>query len=176
MSGIGIYPPIQLPAWVVTDFQFKIWKEELEVDLETEDKFEPAQGKIQSLDIRKNRNDVILWKSKTLTGDEKITSSHKDLVLLHALTLVHSELPAFVKEQCSHKMGQYKLLMNLKTEILTKARPNSTFKELTICKFSTSIEDPEYKYMQTRYQPPYPNFHPRTSQYTPRLNLTHPTF
>ena len=40
MSGIKIYPPNQLPAEGVSDVQFKIWKEELEVYLETEDKFE----------------------------------------------------------------------------------------------------------------------------------------
>ena len=40
MSGIKIYPPNQLPAEGVTDVQFQIWKEELEVYLETEDKFE----------------------------------------------------------------------------------------------------------------------------------------
>ena len=40
MSGIKIYPPNQLPAENVSDVQFKIWKEELEVYLETEDKFE----------------------------------------------------------------------------------------------------------------------------------------
>ena len=40
MSGIKIYPPNQLPNEGVTDVQFKIWKEELEVYLSTEDKFE----------------------------------------------------------------------------------------------------------------------------------------
>ena len=40
MSGIKIYPPNQLPAEGVSDVQFQIWKEELEVYLETEDKFE----------------------------------------------------------------------------------------------------------------------------------------
>ena len=40
MSGIKIYPPNQLPNEGVTDVQFKIWKEELEIYLETEDKFE----------------------------------------------------------------------------------------------------------------------------------------
>ena len=39
MSGIKIYPPNQLPAEGVTDVQFEIWKEELEVYLETEEKF-----------------------------------------------------------------------------------------------------------------------------------------
>lgn len=39
MSTIKIYPPTQLPAEGVTDVQFKIWKEELEVYLEIEEKF-----------------------------------------------------------------------------------------------------------------------------------------
>ena len=40
MPGIKIYPPNQLPSEGVTDDQFQIWKEELEVYLETESKFE----------------------------------------------------------------------------------------------------------------------------------------
>ena len=40
MSVIKIYPPNQLPAEGVTDVQFSIWKEELEVYLETETKFD----------------------------------------------------------------------------------------------------------------------------------------
>ena len=40
MPGIKIYPPNQLPSEGVTDVQFQIWKEELEVYLETEPKFE----------------------------------------------------------------------------------------------------------------------------------------
>ena len=40
MPAIKIYPPNQLPAEGVTDVQFQIWKEELEVYLETEPKFE----------------------------------------------------------------------------------------------------------------------------------------
>ena len=40
MSSIKIYPPNQLPSEGVTDVQFAIWKEELEVYLEIEDKFQ----------------------------------------------------------------------------------------------------------------------------------------
>lgn len=39
MSSIKIYPPNQLPAEGLTDTQFEIWKEELEVYLEIEEKF-----------------------------------------------------------------------------------------------------------------------------------------
>ena len=39
MSSIKIYPPQQLPNEGVTDVQFSIWREELEVYLECEDKF-----------------------------------------------------------------------------------------------------------------------------------------
>ena len=39
MSSIKIYPPNQLPAEGITDTQFAIWKEELEVYLEIEQKF-----------------------------------------------------------------------------------------------------------------------------------------
>ena len=39
MSSIKIYPPNQLPAEGLTDVQFGIWKEELEVYLEVESKF-----------------------------------------------------------------------------------------------------------------------------------------
>ena len=40
MSGIKIYPPNQLPAEKITDVQFDIWREELEIYLEQETKFE----------------------------------------------------------------------------------------------------------------------------------------
>ena len=40
MSGIKIYQPSQLPAKGVSDAQFGIWKEELEVYLETKSKFD----------------------------------------------------------------------------------------------------------------------------------------
>ena len=40
MSGIKIYPPNQLPAEGISDAQFRVWKEELEVYLETEEKFD----------------------------------------------------------------------------------------------------------------------------------------
>ena len=39
MSSIKIYPPNQLPSEGVTDVQFNVWKEELEVYLEIESKF-----------------------------------------------------------------------------------------------------------------------------------------
>ena len=278
MSGIKIYPPNQLPAEGVTDVQFKIWKEELEVYLETEDKFEvflpggryetwksaeSYEGRIEGhkapdtaedlTKIRKHlrqfitlvakyvhfdyynpiirhstslqwiykkiredydiqqqgvhflnildltwdptgqmtpigfynsyrssilgnlakKNDVILWKSQTLTEDEKITPSHEDLILLNVLTLLHPKLPAFVKEQYGHKMGQDKRLMDFKTEILTKAK--QYIQDIDNPQMSNiSIEDPECNYMQTRYQPRNPNFHPRTSQYSPRTNFPLP--
>ena len=40
MSGIKIYPPSQQPAEKISDVQFDIWKEELEIYLEQEPKFE----------------------------------------------------------------------------------------------------------------------------------------
>ena len=276
MSGIKIYPPNQLPAEGVTDVQFKIWQEELEVYLETEDKFEvflpggrydtwmsaeSFEGRIENaktpdtaeelLKIRKNlrqfitlvakyvhfdyynpiirhstslkwiykkiredydiqqqgvhflnildltwdptgqmtpigfynsyrssilgnlakKNDVILWKSQTLTEDEKITPSHEDLILLNVLTLLHPKLPAFVKEQYGHKMGQDKRLMDFKTEILTKAK--QYIQDIDNPQMSNiSTEELECNYMQTRYQPPTPNHTPRTSQYIPRPNFS----
>lgn len=39
MSSIKIYPPNQLPAEGISDVQFEIWREELEVYLEIENKF-----------------------------------------------------------------------------------------------------------------------------------------
>ena len=40
MPSIKLYPPDQLPAEGVSDSQFGVWKEELEVYLESEDKFD----------------------------------------------------------------------------------------------------------------------------------------
>ncbi len=40
MATIKIYPPQQLPAEGVTDVQFKIWSEELEVYLDIDDRFQ----------------------------------------------------------------------------------------------------------------------------------------
>ena len=40
MPAIKLYPPDQLPAEGVSDAQFHVWKEELEVYLESEDKFD----------------------------------------------------------------------------------------------------------------------------------------
>lgn len=65
--------------------------------------------------------DEIKWKNTTLTEDEELTPSHEDLILLNVLTLVHHQLPAFVKEQYGHKLGQSTRLMDFKTEILTNA-------------------------------------------------------
>ena len=39
MSSIKIYPPNQLPSEGISDVQFEIWREELEVYLEIENKF-----------------------------------------------------------------------------------------------------------------------------------------
>jgi hypothetical protein len=50
MSSIKIYPPAQLPNEGVTDTQFSIWKEELEIYLECETKFRKflPNGKYQN--------------------------------------------------------------------------------------------------------------------------------
>ena len=227
MSGIKIYPPNQLPAEKITDVQFDIWREELEIYLEQEKKFEKfmpggryeqwlaaednPQRIIQAKDpdkeyeltkIRKElrqfisligkyvHNDYynpiikhstslswiykkirqdyaietkgvhflnvidlkwdptgdqttigfynqyrsmimsnlgtagekITWRNETLTTDEKLSPSHEDLILLNVLQIIHNKLPAYVKDQYAHKIGNNKRLMDFKLEILNKAK------------------------------------------------------
>ena len=227
MSSIKIYPPNQLPAEGITDVQFAIWKEELEVYLEIENKFRnflpgglyeewtPAEQNEKRIllakapdtetklpDIRRDlrqfitiiakyvhqdyynpiirhssslkwiytklredynimtqgihffnileltwdptgqmtpigfynqyrsliisnlgkKDSHIQWKNETLKEDERLTVSHEDLIFLNVLQLLHPKLPAYIREQYAHKIGQEKRLMDFKTEILSKAK------------------------------------------------------
>jgi hypothetical protein len=227
MSSIKIYPPNQLPAGNITDVQFEIWKEELEVYLEIEEKFRkflpggkydkwtPAEQNEKRVitvidpdteaklpDIRRDlrqfitivakyvhndyynpicrhssslnwiytkiredydiqqqgihfmnlldldwdptgqttpigfynqyrslimgnlakKNTKIEWKNEVLHEDERLTPSHEDLILLNVLKLLHTKLPAYIRENYAHKIGQDKRLMDYKTEILTKTK------------------------------------------------------
>lgn len=227
MSSIKIYPPNTLPAEGITDVQFQIWCQELEVYLEIEEKFRKflpggkydkwiaaeqnekriivakAPDTAAMLDdirrelrqficivakyvhqdhynpivrhstslqwiyakIREDHNimqqgihffnildlqwditgqtscigfynqyrsmiignlakkdERIDWKNETLEEDEKLSPSHEDLILLNVLSLLHPKLPAYVRENYAHKMGQQKRLMDFKQEILSKAK------------------------------------------------------
>ena len=227
MATIKIYPPKQLPAEGVTESAFCIWKEELEVYLDVDDRFqkflpggdysqweaeESFPGRIKALKphdaaadlskfkrelrqfltiiaklinpdyynpiirhstslnwiytrIRQDHNlelqgifflnildvtwdptgqttpiglynnyrslimsnmgktgDTIAWQNKTLTEDEKLTPSHEDLIFLNVLHILHPKLPAYIKDQYAHKIGQSKRIMDFKTEILNKAK------------------------------------------------------
>ena len=80
MSGIKIYPPNQLPAEGVSDVQFNIWKEELEVYLETEDKFEKfmAGGRYEDWQPAEN-NENRINTHKGPDGADDLPKIRKDL-------------------------------------------------------------------------------------------------
>ena len=227
MATIKIYPPQQLPAEGVTDVQFKIWTEELEVYLDIDDRFQKflpggrydnwlaaesnpdrlitakapdrdddlpkfrrelrqmltiiaklihtdyynpilrqstslqwiytrlrqdydilQQGIhfLNILDVKYDitasttptglynnyrslimgslgkKGDKIGWQNKELSQDENLSPTFEDLILLNVLNILHPRLPAYVKDQYAHKIGETRRIMDYKVEILTKAK------------------------------------------------------
>ena len=80
MSGIKIYPPNQLPAEGISDAQFRVWKEELEVYLETENKFDkflPGGRYAEWQAAEENENRIEVHKAPDTA--EQLTRIRKDL-------------------------------------------------------------------------------------------------
>ena len=266
MATIKIYPPQQLPAEGVTDVQFKIWTEELEVYLDIDDRFQkflpggryenwqaaesfpdrlatataPDKNEdlpkfrrelrqmltiiaklihtdyynpilrqstslqwiytrlrqdydimqqgihfLNLLDVKWDitasttptglynnyrslimgslgkKGDKISWQNKELKQDENLSPTFEDLILLNVLQILHPRLPAFVKDQYAHKIGETRRIMDYKVEILTKAKQyieeiESQESQPTINNYvevGEQSEEPDCNYINTRGRP-----------------------
>jgi len=68
------------------------------------------------------KGDYIEWKEESLMQDEEMTVTLEDLSLLYVLTLIHPQLPVYIRDIFSRDMGRDKRLMDYKTEIFTIAQ------------------------------------------------------
>ena len=59
---------------------------------------------------------------QTLAHDEKLAPSHEDFILFYVLTILHPELPVFIRDKYFQKMGTEKRILDYKTEILFDAK------------------------------------------------------
>ena len=57
---------------------------------------------------------------QNLRREEKLGLSHEDFILFYVLTILHPDLPVFIKDKYSQKMGN-KRILDYKSEILIDA-------------------------------------------------------
>jgi len=58
---------------------------------------------------------------RNLRHDEKLALSHEDFILFYVLTILHPDLPVFIREKYFHQMGSSKRILDFKTDVLTDA-------------------------------------------------------
>ena len=89
----------------------------------------------------------VKWKGETLKEDDKLNTSHEDLIFLNVLQILHPKLPSYIRENYAHKLGLENKLMDFKTEILTKAK--QYIAEINGNSATSINEDPQCNYMST---------------------------
>ena len=77
------------------------------------------------LDLEDRQNSESLYTNlrgiflRTLRHDEKLALSHEDFILFYVLNILHPDLPVFIKDKYSHKMGtDKKRIYDLRSDIL----------------------------------------------------------
>ena len=57
---------------------------------------------------------------RNLCHEEKLALSHEDFILFYALTMIHPDLPAFVREKYTDRLAQNRIV-DFKADILSDA-------------------------------------------------------
>ena len=67
------------------------------------------------------RGDYVDWKEETLDQDEEITVGHEDTILFLVLSLLHPELPLFIRDLYGGRIQGNKRFLDFRADILRDA-------------------------------------------------------